>query len=964
MPPDELFTRDEALGGLPARRAATLLFLIESRTAYFADQSRRATDFFLSEDAAKERDLDFLEAFSLGREPPIRVTVQDIERFAAKWAPLVPDNPSIRAAIAHLLGQKYKFTERAVPGVRAALRLDDAVKQAYRRHYRLSLETIFAPQISFRDWLPWAWGVLSKWVDSLSPFWLTFGLTVAFSLSQAFLALPTGVAKMGPLPGVFLVIVIGLINVLTMACMTEACARSGDFRYGKAFIGRLVSDYLGAEASFLFSIITSLRTFLVMVAGSIGIGVTLAAVSGVPAELWVALLLVVELYYLSRKSASVTATTMLFLIATNLLLLLPIALLAFSQAQPANLLYMSLPFLQRESFDPSILKLVFGVIVMLYIGHVYVIQCAKIVLPRDPNARSLIRGSVAGTVFLTFLFAAWVLAFGGAVAPAMLASEASTALAPLAQRVGPSINVLGTFLVVLLLGMSCLRTSTVLFNMAREYIPTRLRSIVTLPRQRGSLLLRKRGVASNGPYFGLTYLGLSDGQPRFRLDVQLDGNLQRLEMTIAKHWDISAILERFRELRPHGISLGLEVVEAGPESARLQVSSAMNLWYEGDWAGPGLHLADVSTLRDPVRQLLNWVTRRGEVSLAEVTEHAGGNEQIARLMIEELLELGFVHTFEWAGGPRYRVHLASRHGRQVPHEIWQSLDATVGDPPQSGGILPKQGINLRALWFRRAMLNERARFFIAVSPVLVVFLIAEALFLTGTASFAGVLGFGGVIANSLTAGIFPVLLLFSSRRKGDYVPAVVYRFLDHPLFTASIYTLFLMNLFLHGLFIYRNPWARGVALFFGLAVIGMSVMMIRRRVFRRRSVVELREDAREGGKSVFTIISGGKPVAAGVELNFAHGEENCHSASGTLPSLSALRHAAFHLPMTDAGELKIWVHRVTPEGASEGLPAVVEVPSENGTRQFDLKLSGGQVVLPLTEREFSFRIVMPEPESP
>ncbi|HXG03751.1 MAG TPA: hypothetical protein VNO23_10105, partial [Candidatus Binatia bacterium] len=27
---DELFTRDEALGGLPARRAATLLFLIPS----------------------------------------------------------------------------------------------------------------------------------------------------------------------------------------------------------------------------------------------------------------------------------------------------------------------------------------------------------------------------------------------------------------------------------------------------------------------------------------------------------------------------------------------------------------------------------------------------------------------------------------------------------------------------------------------------------------------------------------------------------------------------------------------------------------------------------------------------------------------------------------------------------------------------------------------------------------------
>jgi len=68
--PDELFSREEALGGLPAKRAATLLFLIESRTAHLVDQSRRAMEFSITEEAANERDLAFLEAFSLGREPP------------------------------------------------------------------------------------------------------------------------------------------------------------------------------------------------------------------------------------------------------------------------------------------------------------------------------------------------------------------------------------------------------------------------------------------------------------------------------------------------------------------------------------------------------------------------------------------------------------------------------------------------------------------------------------------------------------------------------------------------------------------------------------------------------------------------------------------------------------------------------------------------------------------------------
>ena len=77
MAPDDLFTRDEVLGGLPARRAASTLFLIESRAAYLADQSRQATNFLVSEDAARRRDLVFLEAFSGGREPPVRSTIQE-----------------------------------------------------------------------------------------------------------------------------------------------------------------------------------------------------------------------------------------------------------------------------------------------------------------------------------------------------------------------------------------------------------------------------------------------------------------------------------------------------------------------------------------------------------------------------------------------------------------------------------------------------------------------------------------------------------------------------------------------------------------------------------------------------------------------------------------------------------------------------------------------------------------------
>jgi hypothetical protein len=413
------------------------------------------------------------------------------------------------------------------------------------------------------------------------------------------------------------------------------------------------------------------------------------------------------------------------------------------------------------------------------------------------------------------------------------------------------------------------------------------------------------------------------------------------------------------ELRSHGVNAHLEVLQADTSAARVRITSTMNLAYEGEWGASGLHIADVGTLRGPLRQVLNWMTRRGEVSLAEVMQHTGGNEWITQLMIEELVELGFVYPMEGAGGLRYRIHLAPRQGRQVPQEIWQSLDEAAGEPSPSGRVLPKQTPTTAARWIRELMLSEGGRFFACASPVLLVFLLAEALVLAGAASFAGVLGFGGVVANSLTAGIFPVLLLVSSRRKGDYIPAVVYRFLDHPLCATTVYLVFLANLFLHGLFIWQNPWARGAALAFGLLVIGVTIVMFRRGAFSRRTVLELQGDSGDGS-GAFRIITGGQPLPADVRLGVSDGEETRHAASSQIPALSRLRYAAFDLPATSARELKVWAHRIAPDGSSEGLPAILEVRTGNEIKEFDLKLSGGQVVLPLGAGDCRLRIVLPE----
>src|SRR5574339_803164 len=101
---DELLSKEEILGSLPARRASTALYLIESKTAHAMAHARQAMDIHLTEEGERRRDLAFLEAFALGREPPLRPRIQDLEHFVALWLYLIPANVQLRAAIAHALG--------------------------------------------------------------------------------------------------------------------------------------------------------------------------------------------------------------------------------------------------------------------------------------------------------------------------------------------------------------------------------------------------------------------------------------------------------------------------------------------------------------------------------------------------------------------------------------------------------------------------------------------------------------------------------------------------------------------------------------------------------------------------------------------------------------------------------------------------------------------------------------------
>ena len=137
------------------------------------------------------------------------------------------------------------------------------------------------------------------------------------------------------------------------------------------------------------------------------------------------------------------------------------------------------------------------------------------------------------------------------------------------------------------------------------------------------------------------------------------------------------------------------------------------------------------------------------------------------------------------------------------------------------------------------------------------------------------------------------------------MPGVIFRVLTYPWVAISFYLFFLANLFLHGLVIRDNPVERGAALVVGMLTLGLTLAMIRRGVFTPSLMVELQDDRRRPGGTVFALVVGGKPVPAEVRLGYPHGELCVQAATGDVPTFSTLRCAMFHLPATTARELKV-----------------------------------------------------------
>lgn len=946
---NQVFSRENVLKSKPPSRIArTLLFQIENRSAYLAEKSRQEADLFLTEETIEERQMRYFSAFYSGEDPPQPATIQDIERFATRWQDLVSSNPDVQAAVAHHLGQKYQFNAPSVPHIRHVLGLDtDAVQTAYERFYDQDLQSIYAEQQKFLERLRWTWSGLGQKIQNLPPFWWVFSLTITNTVGSSILALPIALAGIGPLPGILLLIIFGLINVLTMGYMAETASRSAGIRSGNAFLGQVVGDYLGRPASITLSLALLAKLFLTLISFYIGFSTTIAGPTGIPAPIWMVILFLVCLFFLIKGSLSSTVTSALVVGTINMAILLVMVLLSLPFVQFDYLTYSNLPFISGGTFDPSVLALVFGIVISAYFGHLSIPNSARMILLRDPSGKSLLRGAMTAQVAAILINSIWILVLNGSLAPETLANETGTVIIPLAAQVGPIVVPFGTLYILLGIGMITIHFTVGLFNLTREWLPHRQKSPVSLRRRQGRLIFHPPREKTRLPQISLVFLGLREKIPMLRLDVQASGQTSRYELQVENAWDFSSYFSQhpYLALQEENLDIRLEIVNTQEQFLQFRIISPLTMKFEPGWDAAGMKMSAILTLPEPQARLMTQMVRGGRIGLQMAAQLLSQTPTAAEKTLNDLMNRGYIQMTDQ--GKQYEPILAASQEQGVSEEIITAVSGNEeGTSAASAAVVPSGSPAMTSRFLDKAF-GERGRFILGLLPIITVFLIAQAAFLTGQGSFTAPLSFIGVLTVAELSAIFPVLLLRSGRRKGEIIPNFIYAIIGHPAFLIIIYVISLAAIILHGLFIWQNPIQRGLALIVAAILIIITFDAWRRGAFRPRLVVEVHRDSKE--KLHFSVALGGRPQPVDVQWSYESGPDQ--SVAGALGSgtTSDLRAISFWLPPLPAHHLKVWAYEETVVGDYEILPATAELCRGDERESVNLALSGGEKLWPSSD---------------
>jgi membrane protein YdbS with pleckstrin-like domain len=200
----------------------------------------------------------------------------------------------------------------------------------------------------------------------------------------------------------------------------------------------------------------------------LGVAGTLEGSTRIPSELWIIVVFGVCLYFLSKRSLNSTVTSAILIVVISLLTMLIIPLLALPHFQSANLASGGISLGDGVALDAAALGPVVGIMLSTFFSHFLVASYGPVVLRREPSARSWIWGSVTAIFAFMLIACLWIVAINGAIPRDVLATTAGTVLIPLAEIVGTGVNLLGSVLVILSLGLASIQVSLGLYFQVQE----------------------------------------------------------------------------------------------------------------------------------------------------------------------------------------------------------------------------------------------------------------------------------------------------------------------------------------------------------------------------------------------------------------------------------------------------------------------------------------------------------------
>ncbi|NKB62182.1 MAG: hypothetical protein GKR95_08620 [Gammaproteobacteria bacterium] len=959
----EYFSKERVLKSTPpTHRANALLFQIESLVAHLVSRSRQITERFLTERIVDERELRFLEAYNLGKTPPLTPTIIDLEYYAREWEHLVPDRDEIRAALIHRLSGKYSFLKDDIPTIRQILQLDmSSLQSVYRQFYEGSVAEIYKKNSGIPGRLRRHYSKFGYWLESLPQFWSVFALTLTETVGASILALPIALASIGVIPGLVLLIIFGICNVLTIAYMAEAASRTGSIRYGNGFMGEMVSDYLGKPAGVVLSIAILAICALAVLAYYVGFATTLASTTGIPSLFWVIVLFVFGLYFITRGSLNATVSLSLVVGTVNILMIVVLTLLAFPHTTVENFLFYDISFLQGGTFDISILELVFGIILAAFFGHLSVPNSAKVVLKKDPTGGDLVRGAMAAQIVAIFVNCLWVSIVNSTIHPQSLAKETGTSLIPLAKTVGPSVDLFGTIFIVLGLGMVSIHLSLALFNLTREWIPNRQGMRITLPVRRGWLSLTPKQSKETPIQVGLHYLGKEDGEPKFRFDLQTEDKGFHFETVISNEWKSQQWLQMYPELQKFAqvLSFSLELLSTENDLIEFRFMGPQTIKYHAQNDQLGLSVSDLLTLPENEADFFNWMMRTGSADSTQIEQHMEKNKMETQLFLQPLIDKGAIKKMIKGNRTIYSLRMGMTRSHRLSESLSQEVTKSAGNNTLTTSTHHRHSATPNVLFrWHEALMNmafgERGGKILGLLPLVGVFIAAELLLILEKESFSGPLGFIGVVVVAMMGGIFPVLLLAASRKKGDVVPKVVYRWLGHPVFLFVIYFVSLTGVILHGLFIWENTLMRILALGVALIILIITVGAWRKNSFTSVFVVTLYKKNEAEGVEL-NIMVNGKNYQTDIEIKTRENHaQHFHASSCEIPVFEKLEHLRISFPSLLADNARIITSQFGDDGQISSLPMIVKLNQSVDESQYkgsstSMFTSRDGVIVPLSK---------------